>query len=45
VRRLLRHPEFDTHSKRMGLIIRTLHSGLKVWRLHKEQELFYNWID
>lgn len=45
VRRLLRHPEFDTHSKRMGSIIRALHSGLKVWHLPKEQELFYNWLD
>ena len=30
VRRLLRHPEFDTKAKRMGAVIRLSHAGLSL---------------
>jgi hypothetical protein len=45
VRRVLRHPDFRTQAKRMGKIIRASHEGLLVWRVHAEQETFYNWPD
>jgi hypothetical protein len=45
VRRLLRHPEFDTEAKRMGAIVRVSHAGLLVWRLHAEEETFLEWPD
>ena len=38
VRRVLRHPEFNTQAKRMGTVIRAEPSGLTVWWLHAEQE-------
>jgi hypothetical protein len=43
VRRLLRHPEFDTQAKRMGTVIRLSRKGLWVWRLHAEQEAPMEW--
>ncbi len=43
-RRLLRHPQFDTQTKRMGTVIRASHEGLSVWRLHAAQEMHYSWI-
>ena len=43
-RRLLRHPQFDTQTKRMGAIIRASHEGLSVWWLHAVQETHYSWI-
>lgn len=45
VRRVLCHPEFDTHAKRMGAVIRASHSGLAVWRVHAEQEAQFGWDD
>lgn len=45
VRRVLRHREFDTQAKRMGVVIRASHSGLTVWHLHAEQEVHYDWAD
>jgi hypothetical protein len=45
VRRLLRHPEFDTQTKRMGAVIRVSHAGLSVWRLHAEEETFIEWLN
>ncbi|MGD2207470.1 MAG: hypothetical protein PVH17_11900 [Anaerolineae bacterium] len=45
VRRLLRHPEFDTQAKRMGAVIRVSHVGLTLWRLHAEEETFIEWLD
>ena len=45
VRRLLRHPGFDTHAKRMGVVIRASHVGLDAWRLHMEQLVHYDWAD
>ena len=45
VRRLLRHPEFDTQARRMGAVIRASHTGLTVWRLHAEQHASIRWAD
>ncbi|PJH74795.1 MAG: hypothetical protein CO064_10080 [Anaerolineae bacterium CG_4_9_14_0_8_um_filter_58_9] len=45
IRRLLRHREFDTYAKRMGVVIRASHMGLSVWRLHVEQEEHFAWKD
>jgi len=43
VRRLLRHPEFDTQAKRMGTVIRVSRGRLRVWRLYAEQEIALSW--
>jgi hypothetical protein len=43
IRRLLRHSEFSTQAKRMGAVIRVSHSGLRVWRLHAEEEVALSW--
>ena len=43
VRRLLRHPEFDTQAKRMGVVIRVSHVSLSVWRLQAQQEVHFGW--
>ncbi|HAV62516.1 MAG TPA: hypothetical protein DCY13_09150 [Verrucomicrobiales bacterium] len=32
IRRLLRHPDFDTKAKRMGLVLRVGTEGLSCWR-------------
>jgi len=45
VRRLLRHPSFDSRAKRMGAVIRAMPTGLVVWRLHAELELRIPWPD
>jgi hypothetical protein len=43
VRRLLRHPEFNTVAKRMGTVIRVSQVDLSVWRLHAEEVLHVVW--
>ncbi|MGO9201648.1 MAG: hypothetical protein ACLQM8_14075 [Limisphaerales bacterium] len=43
VRRLLRHRDFATQPSRMGAILRLMHTGLAVWRLHAERELRLPW--
>lgn len=45
VRRLLRHPMFDTQAKRMGAVIRLSHAGLSMWRLRVREEAFFEWTD
>ena len=45
VRRLLRHPEFDTQTKRMGMVIRISHASLSAWRHHGQQEAHYEWAE
>lgn len=45
VRRLLRHSAFDTKAKRMGAVIRILHSGLYVWRFNVAQEVHVAWLE
>jgi len=44
VRRLLRHPEFNTEAKRLGAVIRVSHAGLSVWRVHSETENLIDWV-
>jgi hypothetical protein len=44
-RRLLRHPELDTQARRMGTVIRVSRGGLRVRRLHAEQEVILPWSD
>jgi hypothetical protein len=43
VRRLLRHPQFNTRSKRMGAVIRVSPVGVGVWRLHVGEERHIDW--
>jgi hypothetical protein len=43
VRRLLRHPAFDTQAKRVGAVIRASSAGLAVWRLHAPMETHLDW--
>lgn len=43
VRRLLRHPAFSTHAKRMGRVIRVSSAGLSIWRIHASRELLLKW--
>ena len=43
VRRLLQHPDFSTRAKRMGAVIRVMHTGLAAWQLHAEHELRLGW--
>lgn len=45
IRRVLRHRAFNTQAKRLGTVIRTSHTGLTVWRLHTEAEVFFRWTD
>ena len=43
VRRLLRHPQFDTEAKRLATVVRLSQRGLTVWRLHAEEEIYVDW--
>ncbi len=43
VRRVLRHPEFDTYAKRMGKVIRVTHTNISVWQPHAEKETYLTW--
>jgi hypothetical protein len=43
VRRILRHPELHTKSKRMGAVIRVLATELVVWRKNQRQETRHSW--
>jgi hypothetical protein len=43
IHRLLRHPDFNTQTRRMGKVIRVSQAGLVVWRLHAEQEALIDW--
>ncbi len=45
IRRVLRHREFNTHAKRMGVAIRATQTGLTVWRQHAGREIHYPWTD
>ena len=44
VRRFLRHREFDTQAKRMGVVIQVSHTGLSAWRLHAEKSIRFDWV-
>lgn len=43
IRRLLRHPLFNTEAKRMGKVIRVDHTRLHFWRLHAERQVRLFW--
>lgn len=43
VRRFLRHPGFNTHTKRMGTVVRLSRKGLWVWRLRAEEQIQMSW--
>lgn len=43
VRRLLRHPLFNTRARRLGAVIRVSSAGLQVWRLREGRENFLPW--
>ena len=43
VRRFLHHKEFDTGAKRMGCVVRFSPTGLLVWRLYTERNIFLEW--
>ncbi len=43
VRRILAHRALNTQAKRMGTILRVGHVGIRLWRLHDEQEELLNW--
>jgi hypothetical protein len=44
VRRLLRHPEFDTQAKRMGHVLRVSHVGVSGWRVRMQSEMHIEWV-
>ena len=43
VRRLLRHPQFNTKAKRLGRVLRVSQIGLHLWKLHAEEEIAVSW--
>ena len=44
IRRFLHHREFNTQAKRMGAVIRVMHTGLAIWRLHAGKVIRFNWV-
>ena len=45
IRRLLRHPNFNTHSKRAGRILRISRAGIAFWQVNQDRELRAIWKD
>ena len=43
VRRFLKHPLFDTYSKRAGRVIRIAPSGIVWWQPRRQSEAFAKW--
>lgn len=43
VRRLLRHPDFDTHSKRAGRVLRVSSGGISIWQINENLERRVGW--
>lgn len=43
IRRFLRHPQFGTHVRRRGAVVRVGHGGLHVWRLNTAAEEEVSW--
>ena len=43
IRRFLKHPAFNTQSKRKGKVIRVTHIGMRIWELHAEKEGELEW--
>ena len=44
IRRVLRHPEFNTKAKRMGKVIQVTIDHVYVWQIHAEEKRKLNWI-
>lgn len=45
VRRLIRHPEFNSIAKRFGKVIILSHTNIAVWALNAHQKEYVGWID
>ena len=43
IRRVLRHPVFNTQDKRMGRVIRVTHTRIRVWQIHTGTEELCSW--
>ena len=43
IRRVLRHRDFNTHAKRMGVVIRASQTGLTTWQRNAEHEIHHEW--
>lgn len=43
VRRLLRHKEFKTQAKRLGLVIHVSQIAIRCWRLNSKRETYITW--
>lgn len=43
VRRVLRHPDFNTFSKRTGRVVRVSSRGISFWQLNENREQHIGW--
>lgn len=43
IRRFLRHPEFNTKTKRMSKVIRITHTELQIWQINAKKETTLKW--
>lgn len=43
VRRFLKYPDFDTKTKRLGMVVLVSHEGLRAWQLHGKKEAILDW--
>ena len=43
VRRVLHHTQLNTLAKRMGVVVRASHYGLRIWQLRVEDETTLDW--
>jgi hypothetical protein len=43
IRRFLRHPDFDTRTKRMGRVVRISHASLAFWRSRSQTQMRTVW--
>jgi hypothetical protein len=43
IRRFLRHPDFNTTSKRLGCVVQVSHSGIRALRLPSRREARLDW--
>ena len=44
IRRLLKHPSFNTRAKRMGTVLRLTHTGVRVMSVRSEGETALSWL-
>jgi len=43
IRRVLRHPAFNSKAKRMGRVIQVQPTGTKLWRVHEPKKVHLAW--